>query len=101
MARWNIICYSFKRVREMIEDCIDVNDCMQIMYELEGCCDELTPDNEIDWDFYDAFRDLKSEIHDEIEMMEDDDYESCGRTVDYYLNEFYDLCDNARVWLEI
>ena len=100
MGRWNKTCKSFKKVREMIMDDEKTTElCMKIMYAMESCCDELIPDDETNWDFYDDFRDLKWEIHEEIECMDETDYESCERTVDYYLGELYDLCDSAGVWL--
>ena len=100
MARWNKTCKSFKKVRSMIADNIEtVSHCMAIMYAMESCCDELTPDEEMNWNFYDDFRDLKWEIHEEVEYMDDTDYESCEETVNHYLSELYDLCDSAGVWL--
>ena len=102
MGRWEKTCHSFKRVRDMIAEHIETpSHCMKIMYAMESCCDELTPDDETNWDFYDDFRDLKWEIHEEIEFMDETDYESCERTVDYYLGELYDLCDSAGVWLAL
>ena len=83
------------------ENITTTNHCMRIMYALESCCDELTPNGHEDWIFYDNFRDLKSEIHEEVELMDEDDYESCEETVNYYLSEMYDLCDVAKVWLGI
>ena len=100
MSRWNKTCKSFKKVREMIMDDEKTTElCIKIMHTMESCCDELTPDDETNWDFYDDFRDLKWEIHDEVEFMDENDYESCENTVDYYLGELYDLCDSAGVWL--
>ena len=102
MGKWNKTCHSFAKVRSMLGEGIRTAfHCMQIMSAMESCCDELTPNDAEDWVFYDAFRDLKSEIHEEIEFMDETDYESCEDMVNYYLNEMYDLCDSARVWLEI
>lgn len=102
MGRWNKTCHSFKRVRDMIGEEIETaSHCMKIMYAMENCCDELTSNNEAEWSFYDDFRDLKTEIHDEVEFMDEDDYESCEDAVNYYLGELYDLCDSAGIWLEL
>ena len=102
MSKWYKVCNQFEKVREMIDDDIETtSQCMRIMYALESCCDELTPNNAKNWSFYDDFRDLKSEIHDEVELMDEDDYEACEDTVNYYLGELYDLCDSARVWLSL
>lgn len=99
---WDYTCYRFKEVRELINKEIETpRQCMLIMTELESCCDELTPDKRSEWIYYDEFRDLKSIIHEEIELMDEDDYESCERTLNNYLEEFYNICDEARVWLEL
>lgn len=102
MAVWNKVCNSFRDVRCMIameEETVD--NCIRIMNALERCCDELTPSENMHWDFYDDFRDLKWEIHEAVEFMDEDDYESCMDTVNCYLNEMYDLCDVAKVWLAV
>lgn len=100
MAKWNRTCKSFKKVRDMLANDIETTElCMKIMYAMESCCDELTQNDETDWIFYDDFRDLKWEIHEEVEFMDETDYESCESTVNHYLNELYDLCDGAGVWL--
>ena len=97
---WYKICNSFGRVRELLEEDIETaSACMQIMYAMESCCDELTPNDEEDWVFYDSFRELKSNMHDEVECMDEWDYELCESAVNYWLDELYDLCDSARVWL--
>ena len=99
MAKWKVdISNEFDKVRKMLCDAETGKDC--IMYELERCCDVLTPDSKADWIWYNSFRDLKSEIHEEVEYM-DDDFELCEDIVNAWLNEFYDLCDNAKVWLGI
>lgn len=100
--RWDITCKGFKRVRELINENVETTEqCIRIMSGLESCCDELTPDDNSDWIYYDDFRDLKSEIHEEIELMDEDDYEDCENTVNYCLSDFYDLCNAARVWLPV
>lgn len=102
MARWDKKCRGFSWVREMIEADIETTEhCMKILSRLEQCCDELTPDSAQDWDWYDEFRDLKTEIHEEIGFMEGESYEDAVETVDGCLHDFYDLCDAARVWLGI
>lgn len=98
--KWDYTCNRFKRVRELINEKKETpRQCMLIMTELESCCDEITPDNRSEWIYYDEFRDLKSMIYEEIELMDEDDYESCEITVNDFLEDFYDLCDEARVWL--
>lgn len=102
MGKWNKTCYSFMKVRHMLLKNIETAEhCMKIMYALENCCDELTPNYRKDWIFYDDFRDLKANIHDKIEYMDESNYESCERTVNGWLDDFYDLCDAAKVWLVV
>lgn len=100
MKKWEYECKYFAEVRELIHDGDrSPRTCLSVMQAIEECCDELTPDDRKEWLWYDAFRDMKTEIHEEIEYMDNDDYESCEHTANYYLNEFYDLCDVANVWL--
>ena len=102
MRKWDFKCKCFTDVRKLIdEDVRTVSQCFKIMDALECCCDELTPDSRNEWIYYEDFRDMKSEIHEEIEYMDENDYESCENTVNNFLEEFYDLCDSANVWLEI
>lgn len=102
--KWDFnISEEFSTVRDLIEDETEtVEQCVSILDALRECCHTLTPYSERDWGFYTDFMDLKEEIDEEVECMDkDDDYNVCETTVNYYLNEFYDLCDNARVWLGI
>ena len=99
MANWKYECKTFSKVRALIADESRKNICIFIMAALEECCDELTPDDRENWEYYEYFRNLKSEIHDEIECMDEDDYEVCKNTVNNYLTEMYDLCDEADIWL--
>jgi hypothetical protein len=93
----------FENVRELMDEEIETpRQCMLILNELEKCCDALTPDARTWWVYYEDFRDFKTEIHEAIELIDDEDsYEDCMETVNYYLTDFYDLCDSARVWLGI
>lgn len=98
--KWDFTCNGFKRVRELITQNINTSkQCILIMEGLENCCDELTPDNRTDWIWYDEFIDLKTAIHEEIELIDEDDYEDCEMITNSLLQEFYNLCDEARVWL--
>ena len=102
MNKWSKTCNLFEKVREMLQEDIETTrHCMKIMYTMEACCDELTPNDARDWLFYDDFRDLKADIHDEIECMDECDYETCEHVVNNYLSEMYDLCDIAGVWLAV
>ena len=102
MSRWEKTCRHFKQVREAIQEQAEtVDQCIEILRLMESCCQEISPDHESDWDFFEEFRDLKSEIHEQIEMLDGEDYDACEDAVDFYLNELYDLCDNANVWLDL
>lgn len=102
MRKWNKVCRSFSKVRNLInEDIKTTEQGIKVMYAMENCCDELTSNDNTEWVFYEDFRDLKSEIHDEVESMDEQDYEACEDTVNYYLGELYDLCDTAGVWLTL
>ena len=102
MRKWNKVCHSFSKVRNLIDEESETTEQgIKVMYAMENCCDELTSNDKTEWVFYDDFRDLKAEIHEEVESMDEDDYESCEDTANYYLGELYDLCDTAGVWLEL
>lgn len=53
----------------------------------------------MEWNWYGAFREMEADIFDEIDYMDEDDCESCEMTVNNFLEEFYDLCDEANVFL--
>lgn len=102
MSKWLKRCEAFTTVRTLIDEEVETpRQCMRILYALEVCCDELTPDDAENWEFYEEFRDMKSEIHQTIEELDEDDYEEYEFIVNNLLAEFYDLCDAARVWLVI
>ena len=104
MAIWNKTCNDFKNVRYAILDAMEeesVESCIKVMHEMCKCCDELTPNDDMYWEFYDEFRDLKWEIHEASEYMYGEDYKTCLDVINVYLDEMYDLCDVARVWLAV
>lgn len=88
MAKWTRTCNEFKSVREMIEDG-DINGIMESLIKI---CDKYANGNS---EFADDFRDLSEEMT--FAFDEDFDEEQC----DYFLDEFYDLCDNAGIWLGV
>lgn len=83
MARWDKVCTEFIEVRNAIYN----EDGKAVLDGLKEICEKYS--NE-DWDFAQDFQDLGDDLHD----ADEDE-------VDYWLDEFYDLCDNARVWLEL
>ena len=100
MAKWEIKCYTFNEVRELIHDGVESSEvCIEIMETLADCCNEIANERE-DWDFYDDFIEMRDEINEELEYMcETDDYDDLESKVNFMLREMYDLCDAARVWL--
>lgn len=90
MAKWNKTCKEFAEVRKMINIGAENREILRKLHEI---CAEYTCQ---DWAFAEDFEDLGCEIWDAVDsVVEPEDDE-----VNYYLSEFYDLCDNARVWLD-
>jgi len=85
--KWQKTCEKFKSVRKAIEE----DDYVSIITQLIAICDEYAKE---DWDFAEDYERLSEDISDiDIDDASEDD-------VNYALDEFYDLCDNARVWLD-
>ena len=87
MAMWKKTCEEFNVVRKKIYD----EDPLGIMKELYKICDNY---GKLHDDWADSFRDLADEIKDDIDAECEDD-----GTADYYLSQFYDICDAAKIWL--
>lgn len=80
----------FKAVREEIE--ADEPNYELIVAQLKAICDKYA---RLKWDFAENYEELKEELEElDVDEMDDD-------SLNWYLDEFYDLCDSARVWLEI
>ena len=90
MARWLKTCTEFAKVRVSIES----ENLSEIIKGLIEICDKYAKEN---WDFADDYARLSEELSETI----DDEKDYSDDEVDYWLSEFYDLCDNARVWLEV
>ena len=86
MVNWRKRCEEFKKVRELIEEG-NAKEVINMLYEVSLILAS-------DADFGDDFEELADDMNAEM----DDCNEA---TVDYYLSEFYDLCDNARIWLPV
>lgn len=93
MANWEYVIRSGKALREAI----DKGDATLVASRLLQCYRELLnklSDEDKAW--------LGYTIEDSIEVLalyviDPDD----GDDVDYYLEEFYDICDRLRAWVEI
>lgn len=90
MARWEKRCKEFKAVR----DAINNEDYTAIMSGLLNICKEYAKQGNSIWDWGDDFERLAEDMEIDLEDVDEE-------LVNYYLDEFYDLCDAARVWLEI
>lgn len=86
MAIWLKKCTTFKEVRNAINE----GNLEEIHKLLLIICDTYAKEK---WEFAEDFERLR----DDIEPIDTEDEEE----IDYCLHEFYDLCDNARVWLEV
>ena len=87
MAHWRKRYEKFSDVRELIEDGKS-KEVMDVLYEI---CNEFADSDD---SFAEDFETLAEDIDAERE-----DYDE--GTVDFYLTEFYELCDNAGIWLGI
>lgn len=87
MAKWNYTLKNGVQLREAIHN----EDAARVLEELKVCYKELLKAKQIDGDDYDSYID-------QIEGYDEDDIDEF--TVDYELSEFYDLCDNLRIWVE-
>lgn len=83
MARWNKTC-NFTKVR----DAIDEGNRKDIISGIISICERYAKE---DWEFADDFEELKDDV--EVSDIEDDE------DMNYWLDEFYNLCDSAKVWL--
>ena len=105
MKKWN---YEVKglsiQLRELInESNSDYSDCVKILEKTVEICEYIkTVLSEKDKDIWeDSFDDMIDSIQDAIdyEISEDNDTEENEDIVNYYLGDFYDLCDASNIWL--
>ncbi len=89
MARWNYQLKSGASLRRAIND----GDPISVLDQLFRCYEELRSEGIIDEDDFDSYTG-DFELYDEG----DEDLED---TVDYELDNFYDLCDNIGVWIPL
>jgi len=85
---WVMTCTEFKGVRKAIED----GNIKLIIPQLIAICEKYAKK---EWDFAENYEDMAEELREvDVDELEEDD-------VNFYLHDFYDLCDSARVWLDI
>ena len=104
MKKWN---YEVKdlsiQLRELInESNSDYSDCVKILEKTVEICEYIkTILSEKDKDIWeDRFDDMIESIKEclNYEISEDDDSDN-EDIVNYYLGDFYDLCDAVNIWL--
>ena len=93
MARWKYTLKSGTALREAIdnEDTEQVVKCLLLCYK--ELLDKLVGEDRkcFMWDIEDTINVLESST------LDPDDEDN----VNYYLEEFYDLCDELRAWVEV
>ena len=94
MAQWKYTIESGKALREAIED----GDLEATLKCLMNCFHELL-DKLDDEDLEDYELDLGGILYELANYDSDDDDDM--ETIDEYLAEFYDICDDVRAWILI
>lgn len=111
--KWNVICYSFKETRKALEaydDFESVDNGSKILKSLLKNINEIL--RKLDEEWNEPFIDLKKEIETEIgdigicdnndaAELDKCDLEEIEYIINLLLNDMYDLCDSARVWLHV
>ena len=95
MAKWEYTLKNSKALRSAIDE----EDYYGIVEALKDSYTEIHQALPDVYDEDDLERDIE-ELDILLENLEDSDG-GAEDEVDYALNEFYDLCDNIRVWVEI
>lgn len=104
MKKWNYEVKSLSiQLRELInESNSDYSDCVKILEKTVEICEYIkTILSEKDKDIWeDSFDDMIDNIKEclNYELNEDDDSDN-EDIVNYYLGDFYDLCDASNIWL--
>lgn len=87
MSKW---IYTIKK-GEALYSAIDSEDVTAITTLLVDICEEVAY-SDLGEDVCEAWQTLADDINEDIDNI--DIY-----TIDFWLNEFYDLADNSRVWV--
>ena len=93
-SKWDYILKNGGNLRAAIRS----EDPYAVIRELRKCYDELLDQGKIDEYDYESWTDQLDETLDDMEY-EDDEYEVL-EMAEYELGEFWDLCDNIRVWVD-
>lgn len=100
MAQWK---YTLKNGRAL-KDAISEDDDYSVLDILAACLKEINakfPDDYEEYELEEDLDDIENQ-RDNLENYEDYDmtYEDVEDEINYLLNEFYDLCDALRVWVD-
>lgn len=93
MAQWNYTIRSGKALHEAIE----AEDVEMVVKCLIACYRELLnklSDEDKDWKQFDIEDTIEILTYYDADPDDEDD-------VNYYLEEFYDICDDVRAWIAI
>ena len=91
MANWNYICKNGKALR----NAIDEENTVKVLKALISCYEEIMSMLTEDDSLYDS--DIEDSIYDIQDRLNDGDTENDD--VDILLEEFYDFCDEMRIWV--
>lgn len=109
MKEWKYTIYG-RGLRESIanmrnSDILEVSDVKQILELLKSCYEQIKSRiDEYDWEF--EFDFPYEIVIDDIVILENwrghfPGFEDLGELVDDRLTEFYDLCDDYRIWISV
>ena len=112
MAKWIYTCKGGKELRNLIDRAGTWEMSVRILQQLETCYKEIINnypwEDECDkYDFQDALDVLSGDdtiIENWMNGIEDIDeygFEDDEELVDERLEEFYNLCDSYRIWVEV
>ena len=101
MARWRYTLKTGKELREVLQE----DNCEKTLNVLDKCWREIydaLPDEYDEDDLANDLANIENEL-DNVENYESYDmtYEDVEDNINYLLSEFYDFCDNMRIWVEL
>ncbi len=100
--RWEYTYNGFSRMRSLLHKYNNYNNvhldiCRDILIELQECILTISSAILHDDEMYDSW---VEEIDEDIESLDDEDAEDdAEETVNCRLDEFYEFCDDLRIWL--
>ena len=101
MARWKYTLKTGKELREALQE----NDMEETLNILKKCWREIHKALPEEYDEDDLNNDI-DDIENQLDNLENyDDYdmtlEDVEDEINYLLDNFYDFCDNMRIWVEV